>query len=758
MVSKGSLSDQHVQMLQQSAITDEVIASRAYRTITEANELRQLGFSPAQCRAPGLLIPLWTPNGEQLAVYRPDNPRVVENKRKRSPDGSHPNKVIKYEFPKGAQMRLDCPPLARAALGDPDIPLWITEGQKKADSLVSAGLCAIALLGVWNWRGTNDAGGRVLLADWNYIALNGREVRIVFDSDLVHKPEVRQALQALIAMLANKHASPAVVYLPPEPGRGKVGVDDWFYAGHTVDELEALVEAPRLAPAPAAASVRLLDEPPLEICRPLALLNGKGYAAAWLPVEVTTRETCSKNGSIIRHDPPLVSIQKRLYIIRDDGTVFGDGGNYPLERLGIEVRLPEELPAHKGWSTRGVKAYAAGARPDPRHVFTRLTQVVDTFIDFDHSLADQRTMSEFIACYVLHTYFLDAFNVTGFLWPNGERGSGKTQLLLTISELAYIGMFIIAAGTFASLRDLADYGATIAFDDAEDLTDARKTDPDKRALLLAGNRRGVTVPLKEPRPDGTWKTRYVNAFCPRLFSAIRLPDAVLASRTIIVPLIRTADSTRGNADPCEVGKWPCERDELVDDLWALGLAYLHEMPAWDEKAAGSTALVGRSFEPWRAVLAVAAWLEAHGVDDLFLRMAALSQEYQVERPELELFDLTGLAIRALCKIVNHLLNDNNDNNDNNDVNIETCSITLPTSAITNIMVNLAKKEELDIDLYEINSRRVGHILGKMRFIKIRANGPGTRQWKIRIADLIKRARSYGIDVPGSFYSHQGSKT
>ena len=55
-------------------------------------------------------------------------------------------------------MRVDCPPRCRPGLADPAVPLWITEGQKKADALASRGLCAIALLGVWNWRGTNACG------------------------------------------------------------------------------------------------------------------------------------------------------------------------------------------------------------------------------------------------------------------------------------------------------------------------------------------------------------------------------------------------------------------------------------------------------------------------------------------------------------------------------------------------------------------------------------------------------------------------
>jgi hypothetical protein len=183
-------------------------------------------------------------------------------------------------------------------------------------------------------------------------------------------------------------------------------------------------------------------------------------------------------------------------------------------------------------------------------------------------------MAELVACYIMATYLLEGFSVASNLWPNGDRGSGKTQLLVVVCELAYLGHVVLAGGSFAALRDLADYGATLAFDDAENLADPRKTDPDKRTLLLAGNRRGNTVPLKEPVPNGRWRTRHVNTFSFRLFSAIRLPDDVLASRTIIVPLIRTADRARANADPVVLDEWPHSRQELVDDLWLLALGHL----------------------------------------------------------------------------------------------------------------------------------------------------------------------------------------
>ena len=70
------------------------------------------------------------------SAYRPDIPRKDANQRE-----------IKYELPKNAGVRLDCPTRCQPMLADPFLPLWVTEGIKKADALASHGLCAIAVLG-----------------------------------------------------------------------------------------------------------------------------------------------------------------------------------------------------------------------------------------------------------------------------------------------------------------------------------------------------------------------------------------------------------------------------------------------------------------------------------------------------------------------------------------------------------------------------------------------------------------------------------
>lgn len=340
-------------------------------------------------------------------------------------------------------------------------------------------------------------------------------------------------------------------------------------------------------PAP-DEEIDLLDKTPPAIRKPLCLVEGHAYAATWVSIRRAVRAEKGKDGKRVEHQTPVVTESRVLCIIRDDGVLFSEldlakfGNWQPLANLGLTVNLPIEADPHKVWSGAGVKRYLAGARPDPVVVFTRVVAVVNRFIDFERSLANQNTMAEFIACFVLASYLLDAFDVVGYLWPNGQGSSGKTTLIHLVAELGYLGLLILLGVSYASLRDLSDYGAVLCFDDAENLAGGKhnqdKVDPDKRALLLAGNRRGSTVPLKELTAHKTWRTRYVSTFCPKAFSAIQLPDPTLASRTIVVPLIRTIDDAKANVSPADHAAWPHDRNQLIDDLWAIGLAHLRELP------------------------------------------------------------------------------------------------------------------------------------------------------------------------------------
>ena len=63
MNTDARLSDKHRQLLSESAISRYVIEERGYRTIEVKARLADKGFSPAQRRVPGLLIPLYNARG-----------------------------------------------------------------------------------------------------------------------------------------------------------------------------------------------------------------------------------------------------------------------------------------------------------------------------------------------------------------------------------------------------------------------------------------------------------------------------------------------------------------------------------------------------------------------------------------------------------------------------------------------------------------------------------------------------------------------
>jgi hypothetical protein len=241
-----TLFPEHAALLEASAISSNVAAERVYHSVPDtergAELLERYGFSPAQRNLPGLLLPVWGVGGSVVArQLRSDRPR--ENGK---------GKPVRYETPLGTRMVLDAHPFVRPSLGDPKVELWLTEGIRKADSAISHGLLCVALLGVWNWRGTNEQGGRAALACFESIALNARRVFVAYDSDAERKPEVGLARERLAAFLESRGACVSIVRLPETANGEKTGLDDFFARGGRPEELERLAVAWSSAPTASA--------------------------------------------------------------------------------------------------------------------------------------------------------------------------------------------------------------------------------------------------------------------------------------------------------------------------------------------------------------------------------------------------------------------------------------------------------------------------------------------------------------------------
>lgn len=227
-----SLSESHREMLADSGLSDARITRRGYYTELSPKRLGALNVTRAGAeRVPGLVVPLYNVHEKVWGhQYRPDDPREVRGR------------VVKYETPSGQRNGLDVPPGIGPQVMNPEVPLWITEGSKKADAGVDAGLCVVSMTGVWNWTAPKKAKDEPhrLMETLSDIPLDGREVVLAFDGDVARKPQVHQACEALAQKLTARGATVAYLHLPDTDD--KTGLDDYLSAGHTADELLALVK------------------------------------------------------------------------------------------------------------------------------------------------------------------------------------------------------------------------------------------------------------------------------------------------------------------------------------------------------------------------------------------------------------------------------------------------------------------------------------------------------------------------------------
>lgn len=246
------LSPAHLEELNSSRISSEYIERRQYQTLGPEHRQTLMDQNIPRWAVrddsafPGLLVPLYDVKTGSLDGFQ-FKPAVPQAK-----PGS--DKPSKYVSQKGRGNRLDVHPLAHDRVHDPAMPLWITEGMKKADSLASRGCAVIGLTGVWNWRQDQQT-----LAEWEDVPLKGRIVTVCFDADALTNPQVRHAMNRLVGWL-RKRVGPAgkVYYLavPAMVGETPVkGVDDFFAAGGTPEVLRAAAsERPPLQAVSADAS------------------------------------------------------------------------------------------------------------------------------------------------------------------------------------------------------------------------------------------------------------------------------------------------------------------------------------------------------------------------------------------------------------------------------------------------------------------------------------------------------------------------
>jgi hypothetical protein len=222
VVVPGQLSPEHERMLcEGSSISPEVLVARGYYTATRPSEVPEV-FSAKQRRRVGLVIPMYSPDGETVSYQlRPNYPISPSQK---------------YENPHGERIIADVHPTMRDKIKDVREPVLFTEGARTADASTSQGMCTVMLTSVWNFAkpGTQC---KELLPCLDHVPLKGRLVYVGYDADSRTNPQVQDALERLVARLEERGARVLVVNTPVVNDDPKTGIDDYLAAGGDFDEL-----------------------------------------------------------------------------------------------------------------------------------------------------------------------------------------------------------------------------------------------------------------------------------------------------------------------------------------------------------------------------------------------------------------------------------------------------------------------------------------------------------------------------------------
>lgn len=347
-----------------------------------------------------------------------------------------------------------------------------------------------------------------------------------------------------------------------------------------------------------------------------------------------------------------------------------------------------------------------------RQTFDQTVSSIDRFVSFDGSFSPQSDMSEFLACWVIGTYATDVFDTVGYIWPNGERGSGKSQCLKTLMSLAFMGQTITSSSSFATVRDEASLGATLGFDDCENV---QRMENSKRELLLAGNTKGAQVMFKEPgKKDGQWDTKFMDAFAPRAFTSISLPDDTLASRTVMIPLVRSGDTNITRKKPTNTKDWLVDPSAIRDSLWINVATGLNEIEALKDEVNQSSDLSGRDFDIFHGPLAIALWLDRfHGVEGLFARMQRVMESYHQTKQKNLLPSVENVVLQAIMDALNDKKAD---------------KLTLTTQVIVNKAHDTLRSWDItDPELWAMDVQKIGMLLGRLGFQKS-ASHAKARSW------------------------------
>jgi hypothetical protein len=316
-------------------------------------------------------------------------------------------------------------------------------------------------------------------------------------------------------------------------------------------------------------------------------------------------------------------INTHLYLITSDKQKIQYSKSTLLERGIIVERMP--FMPNTTWSEKDLEQFLSGSDTKSiKSIWETIKSLLEGLFDF----TDKRWQSV-IALWIIGTYFHRQFVVYPYIHLNGNPGSGKTKCLTFIASLAFNGELSVNNTPSYITRVVHNNHATCCIDEVERLHKAKDEDSKTiLAILNAGYKRGSYIGKSEQsKKDGLWKPVKFEAYSPKVLAGINNITATLASRCIPIIMLRSNNKTVVNKEVDEDSPiWSSVRNDLYRAL----LTYPNDINKVYKELV-DTELLGRSWELWKPILALAQYIS----HDLYAEIRRLALEIELRKKEIE---------------------------------------------------------------------------------------------------------------------------
>ncbi len=221
-----------------------------------------------------------------------------------------------------------------------------------------------------------------------------------------------------------------------------------------------------------------------------------------------------------------------------------------LERTDIRV-------AEERYSPQAIKGFLEGSLSgDLKETFSEIRRIIRHYIDF----SDDRTY-DFLACWIIGTYFYPIFSHYPYIHFTGPKGSGKSQCLHVLACLCHNAKIAGSMTLAVQFRIIGALQPTLLFDEMENLGHTQHTEL-HRMLKYGFEKNGPQV-WRMDMSGNRMEMNCWGVYCPRAFASIEGMEEVIASRSVQVIMERSFDEEIKNRTVnADDALWQGLRDQL----------------------------------------------------------------------------------------------------------------------------------------------------------------------------------------------------